>query len=125
VIVKIQYISIMTSDEVKARMWEAYKAGVASLLSSDLEPEDIEGARKQYDEWLAENYPKLLEEPAPAPEIYWHEYECRAHHYTPNRTGNCTCDSRMPRDIPKEPEVQVKKSTFRERFDEAVKKFLK
>lgn len=53
----------MTNEMIRARMWEAYKAGVAKSVG--LDPDEVtwtDSARKDFDRWLAdpEHFPELV-----------------------------------------------------------------
>lgn len=58
----------MTNEEIRARMWEAYKAGIKMFLGGDTDTtsdEDFErGFREEFHEWLTspEHFPELLED---------------------------------------------------------------
>lgn len=86
----------MTSEQIIAALWEAYKAGIESLLSLPLEQEDLDGMQKQFNEWLSIHHPQLLESPKQYPRSYWHEFGCNAKSTTPSGVGLCNCNALMP-----------------------------
>jgi hypothetical protein len=51
----------MTSDEVKARLWEAYKAGIAARNRrlSVVVTQNYDQYRTEYDRWLVEEMPEV------------------------------------------------------------------
>ncbi len=114
----------MTNEEVIARMWEAYRAGIDKIafeLGWDgRADDDTEVDKDNFDSWLKENFPELIEpsglgyivehnKPLRYNTNQNHDLVCNAHPYSAIGGPMCSCparrmrvdiESRIPKDSP-------------------------